>query len=72
MKVYFLMILACFAFKTVSIKICNVRNQQCLSDAETEYDRWKCFGEYLFRKADYSHKNGVAKLDCRGQCIERS
>lgn len=53
--------------KLSAFEVCNVKNQDCLKNATSEYEIWDCYGKYIFRpKSNKKSENTYVEHDCGG------
>lgn len=66
-KVYsFLVLFASIIIANCENQLCEIKNLECFETAETEYERWQCFGEHIYRYTDEPNKVGFMEHDCGG------
>lgn len=46
--------------------LCNIKNEPCFTSAKSEYERWDCYGKYIFRKADNPAQESYIEHECTG------
>ena len=50
-------------------KLCEMKNLKCFEEAQTEYERWNCFGKHIYRHTDEPNNEGFMEHDCGKLCL---